>query len=170
CVVLGVRHRALQRLVDQRRRFFWAVGDNIKRCRNRQTLDLTRDFTRLERRNLRVLICRSNFHCFADFKIAKRVTRLKRNPFLTFLTFHHLELTSGRASTSSRSPTLIFSFPDSCMTAPQIRSRTSTTRNFATTSSPRFTRSGIPIFTLSRAPKLPTTNDHSSFTLMTLPS
>jgi len=44
---------------------------------DRQELD------RLERRNLRVLICRSNFHCFADVKIVKRVTSLKRNPFLT---------------------------------------------------------------------------------------
>ena len=35
------------------------------------------------------------------------------------------------ASTWSRSPTLIFSFPESSITAPQIRWRTSTTRTVA---------------------------------------
>src|SRR2546423_8177527 len=56
------------------------------------------------------------------------------------------------------------------MTAPQIRWRTSTTRSVAITLSPRITRIGIPIFTPCFSPMFPTTSDHSSFTLITLPS
>src|SRR5947207_1701441 len=55
------------------------------------------------------------------------------------------------------------------MTAPQIRWRTSTTLNVAISLSPRITRIGIPIFTPCFSPMLPTTSDHSSFTLITLP-
>ena len=48
-VVLGVRHRALQCLVYQGSGFLRAKRDKIERCRNRQTLNLTRDFPYLER-------------------------------------------------------------------------------------------------------------------------
>src|SRR4029453_119960 len=86
-VVLRVGDCALQCFADQKCRFLRSEREQIERRRNRQTLDLTRDFAYLERRNPRILICRSNFH--------------------------YLKLTSGCASTWRRSPTLIFSFFES---------------------------------------------------------
>src|SRR5262249_46058032 len=83
-IVLCVGDCALQRFANQKRRFLRSEREQIERRRNRQTLDLTRDFAHLEGRNPRVSICRSNFH--------------------------YLKLTSGCASTWRRSPTLIFSF------------------------------------------------------------
>src|SRR5207244_10809929 len=53
-IVLSVRHRALQGLVYQRSRLLRAVRDDIERRRNWQALNLAGDFTRLERRNLRI--------------------------------------------------------------------------------------------------------------------
>ena len=48
-VVLRVRDRALQCLVNQGSGLLRAKRDNIECRRNRQTLDLTRDFPYLER-------------------------------------------------------------------------------------------------------------------------
>src|SRR5581483_103747 len=50
-VVLRVSNRTLQGLVDQKRRFLRCESQKIERRRNRQPLDLTRDFARLKRRN-----------------------------------------------------------------------------------------------------------------------
>src|SRR5437867_13420089 len=88
-IVLGISDRALQRLVNEERRLLGRESEQIECCRDRQTLDLTRDFARLKRRNPRILICRSHFH------------------------LSYLKLTSGRASTWRRSPTFIFPFFES---------------------------------------------------------
>ncbi len=63
-VVLRVGDRALQRLVDEKGRLLRGEGEKIERCRDRQTLNLTRDFAHLEGRNPRISIYRSNFHLF----------------------------------------------------------------------------------------------------------
>src|SRR4030095_2964654 len=86
-VVLRVGNCALQRFADQKRRFLGSERKQIERCRNRQTLDFTRDFAHLKWRNPRIFVYRFNFH--------------------------YLKLASGCASTWRRSPTLILSFFES---------------------------------------------------------
>src|SRR4029077_10585005 len=86
-IILRVGDSALQRFANQKCRLFRSEREQIERRRNRQTLDLTRDFAHFEGRNPRIFVCRSNFH--------------------------YLKLTSDWASTWRRSPTLIFSFFES---------------------------------------------------------
>src|SRR5205823_12582087 len=58
-VVFCVRDCALERLINQERGLLWRESENIQRRRNRQTLHLSRDFARLERRNPRIPLYRS---------------------------------------------------------------------------------------------------------------
>src|SRR6266487_1725346 len=109
-VVLCVSDCALERLVDQKCRFFRRECEQIECGRYRQTLDLTRDFAHLEWRNPRILIYRSHFHCFA---FVTKVIGFTLVTLLTLVTSLHFKLTSDWASTWSRSPTLIFSFSKS---------------------------------------------------------
>src|ERR1700738_550354 len=53
-IVLRVGDRAFQRFANEERRFFRRKSEQVERCRNRQALNLTRDFAHLEGRNLRV--------------------------------------------------------------------------------------------------------------------
>src|SRR6266550_3965280 len=93
-VVLCVGDCALERLVDQKCRFFWSEREQIECSRNRQTLDLTRDFAHLEGRNPRILIYRSYFHGFATLKELKKgnnvttgvLFRFNNVTFVTLLT------------------------------------------------------------------------------------
>jgi len=80
-VVFRVRDRALERLINQDRGLLRCESENVQRGRNRQTLDLSRDFARLNAEILAYL-------CID-------------------LTSIYFKLTF-EASTWSRSPTLIF--------------------------------------------------------------
>src|SRR6266571_6907694 len=91
-VVLCVSDCALERLVDQKCRFFRRECEQIECGRNRQTLDLTRDFAHLEGRNPRILIYRSHFHRFATYKVTtlQQLHGLHRkgvSSFVTLVTF-----------------------------------------------------------------------------------
>src|SRR5262249_34233352 len=63
-VVLRVCDRASEGFLYQYGRFFRAERQEIQRIRSRATLDFTRHFARLERRNTRKPICRYYLHCF----------------------------------------------------------------------------------------------------------
>src|SRR4051812_19846559 len=76
-VVLRVGDRALERFVDQERRLFGRKSENVQRRRNRQALDLSRDFAHLKCGNPRILIYRSNFHYF---KLTLEASTWSRSP------------------------------------------------------------------------------------------
>src|SRR5262249_4494619 len=79
-IVFCIGDCALQRFANEKRRLLRRESQQIECCRNRQTLNLTRDFARLKRRNPRVLICRSHFHfrysnCQCSFFIRTKATQ-----------------------------------------------------------------------------------------------
>src|SRR6266550_1579355 len=117
-VVLCVGDCALERLVDQKCRLFRREREEIECGRNRQTLDLTRDFAHLERRNPRILIYRSYFHGFATLKELKKGTnattevlfRFNNITFCNSFNFHFISDLHWVAHPPGDGPLLLF-FP-----------------------------------------------------------
>jgi len=140
------------------------------------TLDLTRDFAHLKGQIRALLIYRSHFHfssvtnvTWLQSYIVPRSCPVNHNSFNLFNSSHaHIRLSIHLEPVAY----FIFSSPNPFLESrpPQIFCLTSTTRSVAIFRSSRITRIGMPIFTPCFSPRLPTTNDHSSFTLMTLPS